>query len=294
MSLIERAINKRKGVTETASRSSETAKRTETHAVRADDREGFGILEPLAPGIATLQAGDDAMRLAWDLRGNSVLVSQLRNVRREIATLLDWGPARRRSTIVVVTSALPGEGKSFFSVGLARVLAAEQDRKVILVDADLPKRTLTEAMGAGARPGLVDCLADGRQPAEVLCHSDHTALSFMPAGQWRSDAPNLMCGARMDAIFESFRQCDGRHVFVIDTAPVLALGETVYLAEQADLAVLVIRADRTPRAAAEEAMRKLAAERPLAAVLNGQQSSVLEDYYGYRDYYGDYMPRDEG
>lgn len=293
MSLIERALNKRKAAGDPTSRSSETGNVGEAHAVRQDDREGFGTLEPMAQGVATLQAGDDAMRLAWELRGNSVLVSQLRNVRREIATLLDWGPARRRSTVIAVTSALPGEGKSFFSVGLAAVLAAEQDRRVVLVDADLPKRTLTEAMGAGARPGLMECLADGRPPAEVLCPSDHPALSFMPAGQWRSDAPNLMCGARMNAIFETFRQCDGRHVFVIDTAPVLALGETVYLAEQADLAVLVIRAGHTPRAAAEDAMRKLTAERPLAAVLNGQQASVLEDYYGYRDYYGDYMPRDE-
>jgi hypothetical protein len=75
---------------------------------------------------------------------------------------------------------------------------------------------------------------------------------------------------------------------LIDTAPVLAFGETAYLAERADLVVVTIGANRTPRAAVDEALRKLAADRPLALVLNGQEGSVLDSYYGYGDFYGDY------
>jgi protein-tyrosine kinase len=252
------------------------------------------VLEPLAPVIATLQAAEgDPMRLAWDLRGDSALLSQLRNIRREIGKLLDAGLARQRATVMLVTSAMPGEGKSFLSLGLARVLAAGQDRRVVLVDADLPKRNLTELLGTSDQPGLVECLADGRAIADVLCRSDDPALSFVPAGRWRPDVPDLMCGTKMDRILKSFQQCDRRHVFVVDTAPILAFGETAHLAEQADLVVLVIRADRTPRAAAEEALRKLAADRPLALVLNGQQGSVLDGYYGYGDSHGDYLPAEE-
>ena len=112
----------------------------------------------------------------------------------------------------------------------------------------------------------------------------------MPAGKWRSDAPDLISSPKLVELLETFRQCDERHVFVIDTAPILAFGETACFAEQADLVVLTIRANLTPRAAVDEALRKLAADRPLALVLNGQEGSVLDSYYGYGESYGDYAP----
>jgi len=263
----------------------------DVQGMQSDDDAGASVLEPLAPVIATMQAAEnDTMRLAWDLQANSSLFSQLRNIRRETEKHLISGRARQRAAVIAVTSAMPGEGKSFISLGLARALAAGQDRRVILVDADLPKRHLTALLGTGDQPGLIECLAHGQSISDVLCRSDDPAMNFLPAGRWRSDAPDLICGMKMDRILESFRHCDGRPVFVVDTAPVLAFGETVYLAERADLVVLVIRADQTPRAAADEALRKLAADRPIALVLNGQKGSVMDGYYGYGDSYGDYLP----
>jgi Mrp family chromosome partitioning ATPase len=234
------------------------------------------------------------MRQVWDPQGNSALVSQLRNIRREVATLLDARVGTQHGRVVLVTSALPNEGKSFLSLGLARVLSSEKDRRAVLVDADAPKHRLTDWLGTSGQPGLVDCLAGERTVADVLCPTDDAGLSFLPAGRWRDEAPELISSPKVDSIFGAFRRCDGRHVFVVDTAPVLAVGETIYLAARADLVVLVVRADQTPRAAVDEAIRKLAADRPLAIVLNGQQSSALEDYYGYRDYYGAYLPEREG
>ncbi|MGH8863855.1 MAG: CpsD/CapB family tyrosine-protein kinase [Burkholderiales bacterium] len=293
MSLIERALQKRKLSGGPPAQSVEPGQPKTSRAVVPGDREGVAVLEPMAPFEASLRADEkDPMHLAWDLRESSPLVSQLRNIRREIASLLDGRPARRRGTIILVTSAVPGEGKSFLALGLARVLAAEQDRRVALVDADLTRRRLTGIAGTGARSGLVDCLAGGIAVSDALCRTGSPALNFLPSGQWRADVPNLMCSKMMDGVMESFRQCDGRHVFVVDTAPVLAFGETAYLAEHADLVALVIRADSTPRAAAEEALHKLAAERPVAIVLNGVNGSLLDGYLGYRDHYGEYLPRE--
>ncbi len=261
------------------------------HAAESLDGAKICLLEPLARVRATMHAAEgDAMRLAWDLRGNAALFGQLRGIRREIGKLLGGQRPSQRGMVIVVTSALPGDGKSFLSAALARVFAAGQDRKVVLVDGDLPKRHLTQLLGTSELPGLVDCLANGRAISEVLCPSDHPAMTFVPAGKWRCDAPDLISSSKLDVIMESFRQCDERHVVVIDTAPILAFGETAYIAEKADLVVLTIRADRTPRAAADEALRKLAADRPLALVLNGQQGSVLDSYYGYGESYGDYSP----
>ncbi|MDP9198448.1 MAG: CpsD/CapB family tyrosine-protein kinase [Pseudomonadota bacterium] len=255
--------------------------------------EALAVLEPRAPVIATMQASEgDAMRRVWDDRGNTALFSQLRNIRREIGSLLDEKRARQRGTVILVTSAMPGEGKSFLSVGLGRVFSSGHDRRAVLVDGDLPKRHLTDAMGTRDQPGIIECLSDGRSLSDVLCRTDQPALNFIPAGRWRPDAPDLMCGTRMDRILESFRQCESR-VFIVDTAPILAFGETAYLAERADLVLLIVRADRTPRAAADEALRKLAGNRPLAVVLNGQKGSVLDSYYGYGDSYGDYSPAEK-
>jgi protein-tyrosine kinase len=291
MSLLEPGLQKLRAFGDAGTHPKDPARPAEPHAMKPADGQKPGVLEPLAKVTATMHAPEgDAMRLAWDLRGDSAFFGQLRSIRREIRKLLSEKRPTQRGTIIVMTSAMPGEGKSFLSVALARAFAAGQDRKVVLVDGDLPKRHLTQLLGTTELPGLVDCLADGRAISEVLCPTDHSSLTFMPAGKWRPDAPDLISGSRLDGILESFRQCDERHVFVIDTAPVLAFGETAYLAEQADLVVLTIRANRTPRAAADEALRKLAADRPLALVLNGQEGSVLDSYYGYGESYGDYSP----
>ena len=291
MSILERALKILKPSSELDSATMDREPLIGVQGMKPDDEIEGSVLEPLAPVVATLHAPDgDAMRLAWDLPGNAALFSQLRNIRREIEKLLNGRNARHRATVIAITSAMPGEGKTFFSLGLARALAATKDHGVVLVDADLPKRHLTELLGTRDQPGLIECLSEGRAVSDVLCRSDLPDMNFLPAGRWRSDAPDLICGTKLDRILESFRHCDGRRAFVIDTAPVLAFGETAYLAERSDLVVLVIRADQTPRAAAEEALRKLAADRPVALVLNGQLGSVLDAYYGYGDSYGDYLP----
>jgi protein-tyrosine kinase len=291
MSLLERELQNLRTIGGPAELPKETDRTADPNAMKPGDCEKIGLLEPLAKVRAKMQAAEgDAMRLAWNLQGNSALFSQLRSIRREIGKLLSGKRSNQRGTVIVVTSATPGDGKSFLSVALARVFAAGQDRKVVLVDGDLPKRHLTQLLGTSELPGFVDCLADGRAISEALCPTDHPALSFVPAGKWRSDAPDLLSSSRLDEIIGTFRQCDAHHVFVIDTAPILAFGETAYLAERADLVVVTIGANRTPRAAADEALRKLAADRPLALVLNGQEGSVLDRYYGYGDSYGDYSP----
>lgn len=292
MNFLENALQKLRASGKPDYELQEADRAVESRELNADDEEKICLLEPLAKVTAKMQAAEgDTMSLAWDLRGNSALFNQFRSIRREIEKQLSTRCGKPRGTVIVVTSAIPGDGKSFISAGLARVLAAGQDRKVVLVDGDLPKRHLTQLFGTGELPGLSECLADGRAISEVLCPCDHPAMTFVPAGKWTSDVPDLITSGRLDRVLKSFRQCDERHVFVIDTAPVLAFGETAYLAERADLVVLTIRADQTPRAAVEEALRKLAADRPLALLLNGQQGSVLDGYYGYGDYgYGAYTP----
>lgn len=290
MSTVERTLQILKPPGETRAAVEDSDRVAQVTSARLEGTAAVG-LEPLAPAIARIQRdADNAMKAAWDLQGNGALFSQLRNIRRELEKLVAGLKSKPRPPLIAVTSALPGEGKSFLSLGLAQAMAAAQEREVILVDADLPKRDLSQSLGLSAGPGFIQCLTGETTVSNALCRSDVPSLKFLPAGQWRSDMPDLMCSSKMDRILDSFRQCEGQRVFIVDTAPVLAFGETAYLAERADLVLLVVRADQTPRPAAEEALAKLKADRPIALVLNGQKGSILDGYYGYGDYYGDYRP----
>jgi capsular exopolysaccharide synthesis family protein len=301
MSLVELALQKRKASEESAGRSPVDEQPTTASAPLAQESvvptvseadEGSLVLQPAAGSVVadldTAVVG--AMRFAWELRGDAALVSQLRNIRREIGALLSGPTAGTRARVVVVTSALPGDGKSFVSIGLARALASERERRVVLVDADVPKGHLSSSLRVADQPGFVNCLAGERTLADVVCRTDVATMSFVPSGAWRPDAPELLCNSNVDHLFATFRSCDRRHAFVVDTAPVLAVGETLHLAQKADLVILVVRAGHTPRSAVQDAVHKLGTDRPVAIVLNGQTGSGLDAYYGYRDYYVDYPP----
>ena len=290
MSTLERSLEVLKASSDSGS-DGEAMDRIISFQAARPDAAGTNVLAPLTAKLARPVAdANHAMRSIWEIYANGALYSQFRNIRRELDKQLAALKTTPRVPVVAVTSALPGEGKSFLSLGLANALTNTQDREVVLVDADVPKRDLSKQLGLAGQPGLVECLASETSVSSVLCRTDLAALNFLPAGQWRSDAPDLLSSAKMDRVLESIRHCEGRRIFVLDTAPILAFGETAYLAERVDLVLLVVRAGLTPRPAAEEALRKLKADRPVALVLNGQQGSILDAYYGYGDSYGDYHP----
>ena len=113
------------------------------------------------------------------------------------------GATHVRNNVVLITSSLPGEGKTFVSLNLALSLVRDQEMRVILVDGDVARPGLTPALGLESRPGLIDVLEDpARDISSVTYQTDVGGLMVVPAGKWHERAPEFFAGSRMPVIIE--------------------------------------------------------------------------------------------
>lgn len=248
--------------------------------------------ESMVPGVdlfggctrrATLNPSvdDDAAVAVWSVQDDRGLLGQLRTVRRESLGALEGALGRGEAPTVMVTSALPGDGKTVMSMALARTLAAEVGRRVVLIDADLPKRHLSRLFGLGDEPGLADLLRERANIEDVALRvSDSPDILIIPAGRAGMDAQDDLAGAPFDRLVATLRAAGPQHLFVFDTAPVLVATETVYVGSRTDLTAFVLRANVTPRPAVDEAVRRLADSR-IGLLLNDYSRGEVYDYYGY-------------
>jgi len=153
--------------------------------------------------------------------------------------------ARRRT--LMVTSDLPAAGKSFISRNLAASFAQEKMLRVLLVDADPVRRSLSQLLGVEDRPGFMDLVAgEVMQLSEVMLATDVEALYFIPAGRVRSDATELIGSSRMAAVLAAMD--DPNTVVVLDSPPLLLSSEGRVLADNAAQVLVVVEAGRSTAA----------------------------------------------
>ncbi len=173
---------------------------------------------------------------------------------RTIHTNLMLSDVDRRPRVVLVTSSLPGEGKSTLSVSLAEI-AARYGEKVVVVDADLRRPTIHRLASAVAKPGLVDWLLDRVPFDEILQRHALSGVDVIAAGELPTVPPNLLSSERFKQLLRGLgEQYD---LVVIDSAPVLALPDTRVLSMLADKTVFVVRWASTSRRVAAAALQHL-------------------------------------
>jgi protein-tyrosine kinase len=217
--------------------------------------------------------------------------SEYRQIKRPlIATALGKGatPPISNGRVIMVASALPGEGKTFTSVNLAFNMALEKDTSVLLVDADLPKPQISRIFHVGDEPGLVDVLMDESRDVEsVVLPTSVRGLSFLPAGKASGTATELLASERMERIVAELLKRDPKRIVLFDTSPLLLTTESRALASVVGQIVIVVRAESTTRRAVLDALEYLGAEKTVGLVLNQSRAEPTHSYYGYGDYYGD-------
>ncbi|MGF1475800.1 MAG: GumC family protein [Geminicoccaceae bacterium] len=184
---------------------------------------------------------------------------------------------------LAVVSARPAEGKSTVAAALARTAALHGER-VILIDCDLRRPSLTEVFSGGPTPGLSDILR-GRNTADMAIRRDpHSPLSYIPAGAPRDVAysTSLLQSEAMTNLLDELRQ--EFDLIVMDAPPLMATVDSVIVAEQAGTALLCVRWQETPKRVASQALKKLdeAGIEVLGAVLSRVDTRRLTQY-GYAD-----------
>jgi protein-tyrosine kinase len=188
--------------------------------------------------------------------------------------------------LILVASAIPGEGKTFTSVNLAMSLAAEKDMSVVLVDADIAKPHVSDLMGLRNERGLFDALADETLDAETLIlDTDIPNLSILPAGTANSGSAELLASHRMAALMQHLIARDSRRLIVIDSPPLLLTNESRELVNVAGQIVLVVRASATEQSAVTDAVSLIPEGKNVGLVLNqvDPDSSDVQ-FYGYGRY----------
>ena len=214
------------------------------------------------------------------------LRTQMRALRRKV---LDATVAVRdagRAPVVAVTSAAPGEGKSFTAFHLAMSFTVEADVAPVLVDADLMRQQASRLFTKATVGGVSASLEQDLPLAGTVCRTDIPNLCFVPAGNGTQSAIEHLGGARWNRLVAEMHAAGPRRVYVIDTPPVLATTEAQYLARSADIVLFVVRSEVSPHQSVAESLERMGPQANVAFVFNGRVSTGSDIYYGY-SYYGD-------
>ncbi len=215
------------------------------------------------------------------------IAEQFRHIKRPLlARALGRGmPKMGNGMVIMVTSALQGDGKTFSTLNLAMSLAQEKDASVLLVDADLIQPQSTRALRLESEPGLTHALSDESVDVESLVvQTSIPKLSVLPAGQTPLAAAELLSSARMAAVIERLKSNSDNRIILLDSPPILITNEAKALADLAGQVVLVVKANATPQRAVLDAIAFLREDQFVGVVLN-QSDTVSGSGYGY-GYYG--------
>lgn len=248
-----------------------------------------------------LHVDGDALREAGLLAPESdeqMLENQYRDIKRPLIAHAFGKRATKveRGNLIMVTSALAGEGKTFTSLNLVLSMARERDHSVILVDADVAKPHTSEMFGAENEPGLLDVLDNPSIPIRsLIIPTDVNNLSLLPAGRPRGNATELLASNAMEDVCRVLSTLSAGQIVVMDSPPILQTSEAKVLAGLAGQIVIVVRAEETSRDAVLGALAMLDPNKAINLVLNQVRVGHGDKNYGYGYGYGGESPvKEEG
>ena len=210
------------------------------------------------------------------------IAQQYRRIKRPlINNALGRGVAQLASgNIIMITSAVPGEGKTFMSLNLALSMRLEEDITVLLVDGDVVNPRFTQILGLESRPGLLDLVKDPALSAEMaILPTDLPGLSVLPAGRQEANATELVASARMHQVVSKLGSDNPARLVLFDSAPLLVTTESQALAHFAGQVVVVVHADQTPQHVVYDALETLPEGKPVFLVLNQITRHSHSGYY---------------
>ncbi len=218
-----------------------------------------------------------------------ILIDEFRALKRTLANnAMSKAPNPiRRANIILVTSALPGEGKTYCAINLAMSLAAQVDNRVLLIDADVVKPAVSQRLGMPPHRGLLDLLTDQPTPmCDVILRTNIPKFSIIPSSVPRGDSAERVSSAAMDRLLDEMAQRYADRLIVIDAPPLLLTNESRILASLAGQVVMVVEAGKTTHRAVQNAYEAVAQCPVVMSILNKRSQAMAGYGYGYAYGYG--------
>jgi capsular exopolysaccharide synthesis family protein len=189
--------------------------------------------------------------------------------------------AREKQTLskLLITSALPKEGKSFTAANLAQVIVRQHGRRALLLDADLRNPQLHKILGAEAGPGLSEYLRSESDEFSIIQRGPMENLFLIPAGVNTGNPAELLANGRLKFLLNRLESMFDW--IIIDSAPAVPVADAAALANFCDGVLLVVRSNSTPMDAARQARREFADRNVVGVVLNG----ITPELSPYSQYY---------
>ncbi|MFC3094603.1 polysaccharide biosynthesis tyrosine autokinase [Alteromonas sediminis] len=188
------------------------------------------------------------------------------------------------SNIIMVTSGRPSEGKTFTAVNLALSIAIEQDKTVLLVDADVLKPNVCNTLGIDKRKGLMDyLLGEVGDLSEVMYHTNIDKLKIIPSGKSHHLSTELLASKKMHDTVDEFANRYSDRVVIIDTPPLIGINESAILANFAGQAVVVTEEGKSRLNDIKFAVGRLNPDMAIGFVVNKSVNTDTDGtgYYGY-------------
>lgn len=298
MSLVEKALKKLQESRDSSVSTLQTTRRPPSLAVDASLLPAQNVRvphvearQPVEPQIPKMRVSvnKDALRAAGLLppeHQERQLADQYRQIKRPLlTTAFNKGQdAARNARLIMVSSAMPGDGKTFTSINLSLSLSREKDISVLLIDADVAKPHISRLFGVDKEPGLLDALLEpSLQIESLILPTEVPGLSILPAGRWSENATELLSSQRMEALVAALETYDATRLVVVDSPPLLLTNESRVLAQWVGQIVVVVRAGKTQQKDLLDALSHLDQGKAIGLVLNQSASTSPGYYYGYGD-----------
>ncbi|MBT8438483.1 MAG: XrtA-associated tyrosine autokinase [Gammaproteobacteria bacterium] len=189
-----------------------------------------------------------------------------------------------KGNLILVTSSIPGEGKTHTAINLALSIAHERDHTVMLVDCDVTRHGTSRMLGIADRPGLVDIIeSDSFTVGDALLRTDIPELTLLSAGKQHDFVTELLASKKMSELVAEIGERYDDRVIIFDGPPLLPTPQTQVLTELVGQVVFVVETGKTPQSLVNEALDMIPEEQATGLVMNKSEgiSSRSSYYYGY-------------
>ena len=217
--------------------------------------------------------------------GRTNLLEEFRIIKRPLLkrAFSERAPNANPSNLIMVTSSLPGEGKTYCSINLAMSIAMELDHTVLLVDADVARPSVLRTLGLPAHRGLMDCLVDDKLDlSDVLLRTNVDTLAILPAGTSTPRATELLASSTMTQLLHELAHRYPDRIIIFDSPPLLLTSEARVLASHMGQIVVVVESQTTTQHAVKEALTQLEGMSNVNLIYNKTRDIPgIEETYDY-------------